>query len=109
LIEQGSVTYPYFGIRFTNVTQDVVAQNDLGVANGVLVLSVEPGGPAEQAGVREGDVVIAIDGVAIDQHTSFTEALFAHKPGETVPITVVRDGEHIELEITFGERPVGLG
>jgi S1-C subfamily serine protease len=59
--------------------------------------------------VREGDVVTAIDGVAIDQHTSFTEALFEHKPGETVPITIVRDGEQIEVEITFGERPDDLG
>jgi 2-alkenal reductase len=108
LIEKGVVTYPYFGIEFSSVTQDVVAQNDLGVDNGVLVLTVVPGGPADQAGVKEGDVVTAIDGVAIDQQTSFSEALFEHQPGDTVTITVVRDGRELQLQITLGERPPDL-
>ena len=108
LIDQGSVTYPYFGVEFTSVTQEVKVAQKLDVDHGVFVINVVPGGPADQAGVKAGDVVVAIDGVAIDQQTSFSEALFAHQPGETVPITVVRDGKEIELTITFGERPADL-
>jgi 2-alkenal reductase len=105
LIENGEVIYPYFGIEFETVTQDVVAQLDLPVDNGVIVASVTPGGPAEKAGIEQGDVVTAIGNTKIDQQTSFSEALFQHEPGETVKVTVVRDGEEIELEVTLTERP----
>jgi 2-alkenal reductase len=108
LIEDGEVVYPYFGIEFENVTQDLVAQLDLDVQHGVFVARVTEDGPAEEAGVEAGDVVTAIGDVEINQETSFSEALFQYEPGDTVDVTVVRDGEEITLEITFAERPPDL-
>lgn len=108
LIEEGEVVYPYFGIEFDNVTQDVVAQLDLNVQNGVIVLGVADGGPAEQAGVQVGDVVVAIGGIEINQDTSFSEALFEYEPGDTVEVTIVREGEELTLEVTLAQRPSDL-
>jgi S1-C subfamily serine protease len=105
LIENGTVVYPYFGIEFDNLTPDVVSQSAIAVEDGVLVISVVKGGPAESAGVQQGDVIIAIGDIPINQQNSFSEALFVYQPGDSAPITIVRDGEEIQLEITFGERP----
>jgi len=105
LIDNGEVIYPYFGIEFNSVTQDVVAELDLPVDNGVLVLNVPEGGPAAEAGIEPGDVITSIGGVEIDQQTSFSEALFQFEPGETVEVVIVRDGEEMTVEITLAERP----
>jgi len=108
LIDNGEVIYPYFGIEFNSVTQDVVAELDLPVDNGVLVLNVPEGGPAAEAGIEPGDVITSIGGVEIDQQTSFSEALFQFGPGETVEVGIVRDGEEMTVEITLAERPDDL-
>jgi S1-C subfamily serine protease len=83
----------------------VVAELDLPVDNGVLVLNVPEGGPAAEAGIEPGDVITSIGGVEIDQQTSFSEALFQFEPGETVEVVIVRDGEEMTVEITLSERP----
>jgi 2-alkenal reductase len=108
IVENGRVIYPFFGITFDNVTPDVVAQLDLPVDNGVVVLEVENDGPAEEAGIEEGDIVVAIGGIAIDERTGFSEALFQFEPGDTVEVTIIRDGEEITVEMTFDERPEDL-
>ena len=108
LIDNGEVIYPYFGIEFDSVSPDVVAELDLPVDNGVLVLNVPDGGPADEAGIEAGDVVVSIGGVEIDRQTSFSEALFQFEPGDTVEVGIVRDGEEMTVEITLDERPDDL-
>ncbi len=105
LIERGEVTYPYFGIEYETLTPEVIAQIDLPVANGVYVINVVPGGPADEAGIQPGDIVTDIGESQINQQTSFSEALFNYEPGDTVDILVIRDGEEMKIEITFSERP----
>jgi 2-alkenal reductase len=106
LIENGRVVYPYLGIQSTQqVSPRVAAQNELDVDSGALVMEVVPGGPASDAGVRAGDVILSIDGQAITDQTSMTEVLFNHEPGETVPIQLQRGDEQLEVEIQLGERP----
>lgn len=95
IANNGSIVFPYLGIQ-TRVSE-----------SGAEVMAVEPDGPAAVAGFEAGDVVVAIDGVAVDNDTGLTDALFAHEPGDTVSITVTRDGGDVELEVTLGERPEG--
>jgi len=71
---------------------------------GVLLAGVQPGSPAEKAGIREGDMVVRFDGVEIPDLYAYTDALRAHKPGDQVTIVVLRDGEEVELEATLGSR-----
>ncbi len=106
LVADGEVVYPFFGIRAPRpVTEGLAAQYDLPVDHGVLVTEVTPGGPAAQAGIEEGDVILDIDGQRIGRENSFAEVLFAHEPGETVEATVQRGDEQLEIAVTLGERP----
>ncbi|MCC6312658.1 MAG: trypsin-like peptidase domain-containing protein [Thermomicrobiales bacterium] len=105
LIESGHVTYPYLGAEIREISPDVAGQYDLPADYGAYIAGVVPGGPAEHAGLREGDIITGIDGKAIGRDDSFTELLFSHKPGDTVEVTLQRDGAEQKVNVTLGERP----
>lgn len=71
---------------------------------GVLLSGVREGGPADEAGIRGGDTVIKFDGVQIDNIYDYTYALRSRKPGQTVRVTVLRDGGEVDLTVTLGRR-----
>jgi hypothetical protein len=71
---------------------------------GVLLSGVRAGGPAEQAGLKGGDVIIKFDGVRIDNIYDYTFALRSRKPGQAVRITVKRGAEELDLLVTLGRR-----
>jgi len=66
---------------------------------------VRAGGPAEKAGLQEGDVIVKFDGVRIDNIYDYTFALRSRKPGQTVRITVKRGAAETDLVATLGRRP----
>jgi hypothetical protein len=72
---------------------------------GVLLSGVRNGSPAEQAGIRGGDVIVKFDGVRIDNIYDYTFALRSRKPGQQVRITVKRGAEDVDLLATLGRRP----
>jgi 2-alkenal reductase len=109
LIDQGSVTYPYVGIGFVPVTPEVAAQADLSVETGVLVTEVSPGGPADAAGIRVGDVILSIDGQPIDEHHGFGEVLFTLEPGDEVDVLIQRDDLRMTVTVTLDTRPPATG
>jgi putative serine protease PepD len=65
---------------------------------------VTPGSPGDQAGLRAGDVVTAIGGRPVTDLYSYTDALYAHKPGDRVTVDVVREGRPLRLSVTLGAR-----
>lgn len=75
-----------------------------GATGGVLLSDVRAGSPAELAGLRKGDRLVALDGSKIDNLYDLTFALQSHRPGETVTIGVLREGEKKELRATLTER-----
>jgi serine protease DegQ len=103
LIDTGEVEFAYVGIEPTQVTPELTEAFDLGTETGVLVGTVPEGGPADEAGIVQGDVIVKLD----DRNIEVVEDLFAelrdHKPGDTVPVTVVRNGERRQVEVTLGE------
>jgi 2-alkenal reductase len=108
LMDEGRVIYPYIGVSSTPVTLQIAARENLPVDHGALVTRVSPGTPAEEAGIQEGDVILAIDGQEIDAQDALIDVLFAHRPGDTVDVTIQRGDEEITLEVTLGERPEGM-
>jgi hypothetical protein len=72
---------------------------------GVLLSGVRSGGPADQAGLRGGDVIVKFDGVRIDNIYDYTYALRSRRPGQSVRITVKRAGQELDLVATLGRRP----
>ena len=104
IIEDGEVSYPFFGVVSQPVTDEVAAGADLMVDYGQYVVSAEAGQPAAEAGIQEGDVLLTVDGQRIDEQNSFTELLFALEPGDTVEVTVQRGGEEVTTQVTLGTR-----
>lgn len=105
VIEDGVYDRAYLGVEARSVAS---ARQPNQVA-GQGIVTVVPGGPADEAGLLAGDIVIAVGGVAIDQDNQFINlVVLSHKPGDTVTLTVVRDGEEIELDVTLGTRPADL-
>mgnify|MGYP003478690898 CR=1 FL=1 len=77
---------------------------------GALIASVVPGGPADDAGVTEGDIVVELDGDPIETAEDLGEAIRAHAPGDTVEVVLVREGgERVTITIELGVNPVPLG
>jgi 2-alkenal reductase len=108
IIDTGEAVYPFFGISYDVVTPEFAAQQGLDVEYGVYVNDVTEGGPAEAAGVQEGDVVLSIDGRDITAADSFSDVLFLHDPGETVTTEIARNGETLSVDVTLGDRPEDL-
>ncbi|MBN1922818.1 MAG: trypsin-like peptidase domain-containing protein [Anaerolineae bacterium] len=122
LIETGAYAHPWIGISGTTLTADMAEAMDLPAnQRGALVIEVIASSPAEQGGVREstrqvtlngaqtsvgGDVIIALDATPVRSFEDLISALSAQtRPGQSITLTVLRDGAEQELRLTLGERP----
>ena len=84
---------PYLGIRYIQR------------ARGAEVQEVIPGSPAEEAGLRVGDLIRKVDGRAVTSNRPLADVLSAYRPGDRVVLTVEREGREIEIRVTLGRRP----
>lgn len=104
ILEDGEASHPFLGIQPAAVTGPIAERFQLGQREGVLVLDVSEGGPAQQAGVEPGDVIVGIDDADVATVEQFLAALREVQPGQTVSLRVVRDGEVQELPVAVGDR-----
>jgi S1-C subfamily serine protease len=105
LLEKGEVDRAYLGVGVVEITPDLAEQLGLGVESGVAIESVSPGGAAARAGIRGGDIIVAIEGKPIGTVEDLYAELNRHRPGERVSVTVVRDGERRSFDVTLDEAP----
>lgn len=105
LIEQGYYTWSFLGVGSPAETPLSLSAGDLEGQRGALIASVEPGGPADQAGLQEGDVVTQADDEEINSFDDLLTFIAFRKPGETIRLVIVRNGQQVETEVTLGERP----
>ena len=102
LIETGEIVQPYLGVGVRTVSAE---GQQYGVPAGAYVATVEEGGPAAQAGVQVGDVITALNGDAVETQQELTSLKNRYQPGDTVTLTVDRDGESLELDVVLGTTP----
>ncbi len=93
IIETGSYASPYLGVTVTDAS------------DAALIYSVEKDTPAEAAGLQENDLVTAADGKKISSSADLIAAVKTKSPGETMTLTVKRDGRTLEIAVTVGEKP----
>lgn len=105
LIETGEARHAFLGIRLTPVTPRLAEGFGLGVDHGVLITDATAGGPADEAGLRRGDVIVGFGDREIVAAEDLFSELREHEPGDTVQVTLVRRGERQSRELTLGERP----
>lgn len=102
LKEFGYVKGAYIGVNVRDVSVDA---QSYGISAGAYVTNVMKGLAAEKAGVKMGDIIVDLGGYTVDSVTSLTRMLRRFEPGQTVSLTVVRNGQKVYLSITLGEKP----
>jgi S1-C subfamily serine protease len=98
--------HPFLGIGFED--QATALAHGRGFSGfGVVVTSVSPGSAADRAGLRTGDVIEKVDGVALNNGQTLGGVIQIHNPGDQVTLTVLRGGSTQEIKATLGDRPAG--
>jgi serine protease Do len=104
-IENPEAPAAYLGVSTQTLTPAVAARFGLSVDEGALVLAVGPGTPADEAGIREGDVIVAIEGSPVSSTEEVGERILDFEPGTEVEVELVRDQDTLTVTATLGTRP----
>ncbi|MEO6066191.1 MAG: Do family serine endopeptidase, partial [Lysobacterales bacterium] len=102
LLETGTVSHGRIGAVIQQVTQELADSFGLSGPNGALVAQVVPGGAADRAGLREGDVILRVGDVAINESGQVPAIVSAMRPGTRTKLAIQRDGKPRELDIEIG-------
>jgi S1-C subfamily serine protease len=107
LIKDGRIRRGYIGVAGQNVplSRRIVRGLDLEVESGIFVVSLEPGSPAERAGIRDGDILVGFDGQDIPDIDSLHRVLTENRLGVTAKLTLLRGVEKRDVEIIPIESP----
>ncbi len=105
IIKFGKVTRGWLGVEGTEITaQAAMATGDPGV-KGALVVGVFINSPADMAGIRAGDIVVAVNGMPVDGIRDLLDQITMHKPDEKIKVTIYRGPEQLELTMKVTQRP----
>lgn len=105
LVADGQVVRPNLGVVATQVTPGLVAEQSLPVQQGAVVNSVVAGGPADAAGIRTGDVIVAVDGKPVNEETYLNFLLLAYRPGAVITVIIARGQDRFSAKVTLGASP----
>lgn len=110
--EYGKISYPFLGIRYIPITEEIQKENNLSVDYGILIirgeereeLAVVPGSPADKAGLVENDIILEINDRKINQENSLSQLIQQYQVGELIRLKVLHKGEEKIVEVRLGER-----
>lgn len=109
--KNGKIIRPYLGVRYAMIDEKVAALKGLTAGKGALVVgdsaqgqpAVVSGSPAEKAGLKEGDVILKVNGETVGEGKSLSRALNSFQPNEEVTLKILRDGKEQEVKVKLGE------
>jgi Do/DeqQ family serine protease len=105
IIQTGSVVRGWIGVEAQEITPEIAESFRLSSTNGVLIAGVLRGGPAERAGLKPGDILIAIEGSPVKDPNSMLNLVAALLPGKPAAIQLRRENKDLEIQVTVGKRP----
>ncbi len=119
----GKVEYAFLGVTSESLYPQLAEHLGIDSKSGAMITDVVSGSPADKAGLKGatgettfqlqhiktgGDVVIAVDGKPVFQNNDLSELIALHKPGDTVKLDILRDGQHATVDVTLGSRPADV-
>jgi S1-C subfamily serine protease len=107
IIQKGYFSRPYMGVSWQAISPSVSTRFGIPVQWGAYVTDVVGGSPASKAGLQQGDIIISMGGITIDENHNYINILYSYKSGDTVPLGVLRNNKKMELQITLGEMKKG--
>src|SRR5215471_1282889 len=107
LLEKGRIERPWLGVAMQSVgvPESLRTKLNLIASEGLLIVHVEPGSPAEKAGVLLGDLLLELDGKTVAETDAVQETLRSHKPGSSVEIKLARGGTLVKTSVSLAARP----
>jgi len=112
VLKQGKLLRPYLGIRYVSLTPDYAYQFNISTQQGAYITSgqagqaaVVAGSPADKAGLQEKDIITKVNGLAIDANHSLASLLGGHSVGDTVNLTILRNGKEQTVSVTLQAEP----
>lgn len=106
LVTQGRVIRGWLGIEAQALSRELAASFGLRTPQGVIVAGVVSGGPADKAGLQPGDILLSVDGKTVLDARATMSNIASIEPGTSLPLTIVRSGERIDVTLEVGERPI---
>ena len=105
IVKDGQVTRGWIGVEPNDLSPELAETFDVKAKEGVIITGVLQNGPAAQAGVRPGDVIVSIADKPIGDVTQLLSIVASLKPGTAAPFTIERKNQKMELNVTPGVRP----
>lgn len=105
IVTHGKVVRGYLGVYIQDVTPQIARAFNLKQAGGVLVGDVTPNTPAAQAGLKKGDVILAVNGDTVNDRNQLSLRIAQMSPGTTVKLTISREGQTLDLNVKLAELP----
>jgi serine protease Do len=105
LQNKGKVVRGWLGVLVQQITPEIAESLNLSQPEGALVSDVTPGGPADKAGIRRGDVIVAFDGNKIEDMPDLPKTVATNEPGTKSKLTFLRNGKEKTVDLTLGELP----
>ncbi|MDD3102223.1 MAG: trypsin-like peptidase domain-containing protein [Patescibacteria group bacterium] len=107
----GKIVRPYLGVRYVLINEEIVKKNNLSVNYGALVLrgsdqtelAIIPGGPADKAGIEEGDIILEVNGAKITEENSLSKTIQNLKPGDEVELKILHKGAEKTVKVELEE------
>jgi serine protease Do len=109
LIKTGKVTRGYLGAYVSDLNAGLAKQFKVPDTNGALIQNITAGGPADKAGLKNGDVVRKFNGQPVTGANDLTSKVVAMSPGSTATLDILRDGNPMTIKVTLGQRPENAG
>lgn len=105
IIATGKFEKPYIGVYLNNLDSEKIKALNIKSTNGVLIAKVVADGPAARAGIQANDVIVAVNGKAVNSAGAFIGELAAKKVGESVELSVIRNSQTVKIRVTLEEPP----
>jgi serine protease Do len=105
LVQTGQIVHPFIGIQYVPLNPALAARLGVQAQDGMVVGQVVPGSPAAAAGLRQQDIITAIDAQPLQGESALAEAINGHKPGDTITLTVLRGRQQVSVQVKLGELP----